>query len=305
MNGINLAVGRSVGRSVALIDVDSHNFPNLCLMKISAYHKSLGDQVEWWNGLKHYDLAYQSRVFDDTYTKDLEWVVNADEVIKGGTGYDLHSALPEEIEHIYPDYSLYGTDKAYGYLTRGCPRACPFCIVSEKEGRKSRQVAGLDEFWRGQKEIVLLDPNITASKECEKLFDDLIRTKAWINFSQGIDARCLTDKGADQLNQMKVRMIHFAWDNYEMKTYEKLKEIRPLIEKRSRETRVYVLTNFNTTHEQDLERIYKLRELDYDPFVMIYDKPHAPRLTRKMQRWCNNKYVFRSCENFEDYRSDI
>ena len=300
-NGINLAVGRSVGRSVALIDVDSHNFPNLCLMKLSAYHKSLGDNVEWWNGLKHYDIVYQSRVFDDTYTKDLEWVVNADEIIKGGNGYDLKSVLPDEIEHIYPDYSLYGTDKAYGFLTRGCPRHCPFCIVGDKEGLKSHQVAGLDEFWRGQKEIVLLDPNITASKECEKLFDDLIKTNAWIEFNQGIDVRCLTDKGADQLNRMKTKMIHFAWDNYEMKTYEKLKKVRPLLKKDMRKMTVYVLVNFNTTHEQDLERIYKLRELDYSPYVMIYDKPHAPKLTRQMQRWCNNKFIFRSCDNFEDY----
>lgn len=290
-------------QTVGLIDVDSHNFPNLCLMKISAYHKSIGDNVEWWNGLKHYNRVYQSKVFDDTYTKDLEWAVNADEILKGGTGYDIHTTLPNEIEHIYPDYSLYGIkDTAYGFLTRGCPRHCPFCIVGDKEGLKSRQVADLDEFYQGQKEIILLDPNITASKECEKLFDDLINTKAWIDFSQGLDARLITNKECDQLNRMKIKMIHFAWDNYEMKTYEKLKEIRPLIEKRSRETRVYVLTNFNTTHEQDLERVYKLRELDYDPFVMIYDKPSAPKETRRLQRYVNNKAIFFKIDDFDEYK---
>ena len=262
--------------NIGLIDVDSHNFPNLCLMKISAHHKAKGDSVEWWNGLLHYDRVYQAKVFDDTYSKDNDWVINADEIIKGGTGYGLSSVLPDEIEHIYPDYSLYGIeDTAYGFLTRGCPRHCPFCIVGDKEGLKSHQVAGLDEFWRGQKEIVLLDPNITASKECEKLFDDLISTKAWIDFCQGLDVRCLTDKGADQLNQIKTKMIHFAWDNYEMKTYEKLKKVRPLLKKDMRKMTVYVLVNFNTTHEQDLERIYKLRELDYSPYVMIYDKATA------------------------------
>ena len=288
--------------NIGLIDVDSHNFPNLCLMKISSYHKAKGDDVEWWNGLLHYDRVYQAKVFDETYSKDNDWVINADEVIKGGTGYNLGSVLPDEIEYIYPDYSLYGIeDTAYGFLTRGCPRHCPFCIVGDKEGLKSHQVAELDEFWRGQKEIVLLDPNITASKDCEKLFDDLIDTKAWIDFCQGLDIRCLTDKGAEQLNRIKTKMIHFAWDNYEMKTYEKLKKFRPLIKKDMRKLTVYVLVNFNTTHEQDLERIYKLRELDYSPYVMIYDKPHAPKLTRQMQRWCNNKFIFRSCENFEDY----
>ena len=287
--------------NIGLIDVDSHNFPNLCLMKISAYHKAKGDNVEWWNGLKHYDRVYQSKVFDDTYSKPFEWVVNADEIIKGGNGYDLKSVLPDEIEHIYPDYSLYGTNKAYGFLTRGCPRHCPFCIVGDKEGLKSRQVAELDEFWRGQKEIVLIDPNITASKECEKLFDDLINTKSWIEFNQGIDARLLTDKGADQIDKMKIRMLHFAWDNYEMQTYEKLKHIRPVLHKRGRELRVYVLTNYNTTHEQDLERIYKLKGLDYDPYVMIYDKPHAPKETRRLQRYVNNKAIFYSIISFDEY----
>ena len=221
----------------------------------------------------------------------------------GGTGYDLENKLPDEIEHIYPDYSIYGVeDKAYGFLTRGCPRACPFCIVSAKEGRKSVHVADLDEFYRGQKEIVLMDSNVTASKDCERLFNQLIESKALINFEGGLDIRFLTDKGADQINQMKTSMIHFAWDNYEFDTYEKLKRFRPMLTKDDRHLRVYVLTNYNTTHEQDLERVYKLRELGYDPFVMIYDKPDAPKQTKRMQRWCNNKWIFRSCENFEDYK---
>lgn len=288
--------------NIGLIDVDSHNFPNLALMKLSAYHKAKGDHVEWWNGLKHYDLVYQSKVFDKTYSQDNEFCINADEVIKGGTGYDLDNKLPYEVEHGMPDYSLYGIkDTAYGFLTRGCPRSCPFCIVSAKEGRNSVAVADLDEFFRGQKEIVLMDSNITASKDCERLFDQLIDSNAWVNFTQGLDIRLLTDKCASQTNQMKASMIHFAWDNYEFDTYEKLKRFRPMFEKRSRELRVYVLTNFSTTHEQDLERIYKLRELDYDPYVMIYDKPNAPKVTRDLQRWCNNKWIFRTVDDFEDY----
>ena len=287
--------------NIGLIDVDSHNFPNLALMKISAYHKSHGDKVEWWNGLKHYDRVYQSKVFDETYSDDLEFCVNADEIIKGGTGYDLKNKLPYEIEHQYPDYDLYGIeDRAYGFLTRGCPRGCPFCIVKEKEGN-THTVAELSEFWRGQKEIILMDSNITASKECEEHFDNLIKTKAWIDFEGGLDVRFLTDKGASQLNDMKIKYIHFAWDNYEFKTYEKLKRVRPLIKHDHRKVMVYVLTNFNTTHEQDLERVYKLRELDYDPYVMIYDKPHSPKTTRKLQRWVNNKFVFWSVDRFEDY----
>lgn len=147
-----------------------------------------------------------------------------------------------------------------------------------------------------------MDSNITACKDCEKHFESLIESKALINFEGGLDIRFLTDKGADQLNRMKTSMIHFAWDNYEFKTYEKFKKFRPLLKQDDRHLRVYVLTNFNTNHEQDLERIYKLKELGYDPFVMIYDKPNAPKITRQLQRWCNNKYIFRSCEKFEDYK---
>jgi len=288
--------------NVGLIDVDSHNFPNLALMKISAYHKELGDSVEWWNGFMHYDKVYISKVFDETYTQDIDTCINADEIIKGGTGYNLSNKLPDEIEHHYPDYSLYGiSNTAYGFLTRGCPRGCGFCIVAEKEGRKSVQVAELGEFWNGQKNIILLDPNLTACKDSEKLFNDLIKTKTDIEFTQGLDIRCMTDKNAEQLNQLKLKILHFAWDNYEFNTYEKLKYFRSKLNYDSRKLKVYVLTNFNTTHEQDLERIYKLRELDYDPYVMIYNKPYAKKETKRMARWVNNKFIWRSCERFEDY----
>ena len=170
---------------VGLIDVDSHNFPNLALMKLSAYHKGKGDHVEWWNGLKHYDVVYKSKVFTELYSHDDDFCINADTIIKGGTGYDLQNKLPYEVEHQCPDYQLYGiTDRAYGFLTRGCPRHCPFCIVTDKEGA-THTVADVDEFWLGQKEIILMDSNITASKDCEMLFEQLICTGAYINFEGG------------------------------------------------------------------------------------------------------------------------
>lgn len=290
---------------IGLIDVDSHNFPNLALMKLSAYHKARGDSVEMWNGLMEYDRVYKSKIFDETYSEDMEFCINADEVIEGGTGYGLDNKLPDEVEHTFPDYGLYGiNNRAYGFLTRGCFRNCPFCIVTQKEGT-THTVADLSEFWNGQREIVLMDSNITASKDCERLFDDLISSGARINFEGGLDIRTLTDKGSDQLNRMRTSMIHFAWDNYEFETYEKLKRFRPMLKKRGRNIRVYVLTNYNTTTEQDVERVQKLRELDYDPFVMIYDKPHAPRITKRLQRWCNNKYIFRACDSFDDYIGGI
>jgi len=269
-------------------------------MKISAYHKSLGDDVEFWNGLLEYDKVYMSKVF--TFTNDVSTIIQADEVIKGGTGYDLQNKLPLEVEHKYPDYELYNIkNTAYGYLTRGCPRGCEFCIVKDKEGQKTYKVADLNEFWNGQKEIKLLDPNLLACKEWKELMQQLIDSSAWIDFTQGLDIRLMTDEKAYMLNQVKAKMIHFAWDNYEFKTYEHLKEFRPCFKYDFRKLRVYVLTNFNTTHEQDLERVYKLKELGYDPYVMIYDKYNAPIQTRYLQRWVNNKIIFRTIDKFEDY----
>lgn len=138
---------------IGLLDVDGHNFPNIALMKISAWHKQQGDEVEWCFPMKHYDKVYMSKVF--TFTPDFNTCINADEIIKGGTGYyypDGGDPLTNGIEHIYPDYKLYNIkDTAYGFLTRGCPRGCEFCIVEKKEGLCSRKVADLSEFWRGQK----------------------------------------------------------------------------------------------------------------------------------------------------------
>lgn len=161
---------------IGLIDVDSHNFPNLALMKISAWHKKNGDSVEWWNGLKHYDRVYKAKVFDDTYTKDNDFVIQADKVIKGGTGYGLSGELPYDIEHIYPDYELYGIDDtAYGFLTRGCPRHCSFCIVGDKEGLISHKVADLKEFWHGQHNIEIMDANLLACKDKHNLLSQLAK----------------------------------------------------------------------------------------------------------------------------------
>lgn len=294
---------------IGLIDVDGHNFPNLALMKISAWHKQQGDEVEWHWGWGQYDKVYMSKVFDSTYTPDIPEPLNAKEIIKGGTGYGLDNKLPYEIEHIYPDYSLYPEltrDTAYGFLSRGCPRACPFCIVAEKEGRRSVKVADLSEWWDGQKHIKLLDPNITACSDRIELLSQLAESKAWVDFTQGLDARLLNAEVIETLNEVKVKMLRFAWDSMDqseqvLKGLRLYKEMGAL--KDERRTKVYVLVNFDTTMEENLYRIYHLREIGFDPFVMIYDKPNAPREIKRMARWVDNKFIWRSCEKFEDYQN--
>lgn len=293
---------------IGLIDVDSHNFPNLAQMKISAWHKQQGDEVEWWWGWGQYDRVYMSKVFDDTYSPDHPEPVNTKEIVKGGTGYGLENKLPDEIEHMYPDYSLYPEltkDTAYGFLSRGCPRGCPFCIVKDKEGRKSYKVADLSEWWSGQKNIVLCDPNLLACREHMELLKQLADSKAWVDLNQGVDARLLTMENIEALNQVKIKNIHFAWDLMDQSdAVLRGLTLYGLYGKRTSHGTcgtVYVLTNFNTTMEENLHRVYTLRDMGYDPYIMIYDKPHAPREVKMLARWCNNKIIFKKTDRFEEY----
>lgn len=563
---------------IGLIAVDTHNFPNLPLMKISAYHKARGDNVDWHFKMYHYDIVYISKVF--TSDKDIDYPIYAEQIIKGGTGYGLQNKLPDEIEHMCPDYTIYPQyNESYGFLTRGCPRAClhgdtiirttngsfpireligkenikvlsrkedgrigfvpainicktgenrklirvsfddgthidctpdhkfkrflngnqyepvrefdtradelkpcdsvvavkvyktrdgyeeiswgrrkriryhrlvvesdigrilkhdeyvhhkngnpldnricnleitdptkhiklhpeisermkinnpvhkmdetakerwkknisnsgkgvkrtmeqrikyrnsklgaknpnyidgkhtgqpsrinhkvvsiveldglhdtycmeipdihwffandvfvhncDFCIVSEKEGRKSHQVADLNDFHRGQKVIKLLDPNLLACKDREKLIQQLADSKSYIDFTQGLDIRLADKDIIEQLNKLKIKMLHFAWDNPREDLADKFIEFdRYTNVKDERKRRVYVLTNFDSTHDEDLHRIYTLQRLGYDPFVMIYEKDTAPLQTRQLQRWCNNKPIYRKVPDFREY----
>ena len=301
---------------IGLIDVDGHNFPNLALMRISAYHKAMGDQVEWWwNDFIHYDIVYISKIFSDAYTKDVPEPLNADKVIKGGTGYcislvdgvevfdkDKNEELPPEIEKMFPDYSLYPQyDFAVSMTSRGCPRGCSFCHVGAKEGRCAVKVANVSDFWNGQKEIRILDPNITACKEKRELMNQYKETGAILDFTQGLDIRLLNDDDIADINEMRLRTLHFAWDNPKDDLETKFRNFANGFRRKSNIGMVYCLTNFNSTMEENLYRIYTLRDMGYDPYVMVYDKPHAPKEIKQLQRWCNNKIIFKSCKRFEDY----
>lgn len=304
---------------VGLIDVDGHNFPNLALMRISAYHKAKGDEVEWWwSDMEHYDVVYMSKVFGDTYSSDAPIPLNADVVHRGGTGYCIQTkdgkevfehthnvSLPDEVERMFPDYSIYPQfDFAVSMTSRGCPRGCAFCHVAAKEGRCSVKVADVSDFWNGQKRIKVLDPNITACRDKRDLLRQYAETGAEIDFTQGLDIRLLDEADIADINRMKIKEVHFAWDNpaddlaSRFAAYAAAAKHKP----HGRYGTVYCLTNFNSSTEEDLRRIYTLDELGFDPYVMIYNKPSAPLTTRRLQAWCNNKILFRSCRRFEEVR---
>ena len=307
-------------KRIGLIDVDGgKSFPNLALMKISAWHKAQGDDVSWYNPFDEwYDDVYLSKVF--SFTPDYDYCINASNIHRGGTGYcidlvdgkevfhkERDHELPYEVEHIYPDYSLYPhltKDTAFGFLTRGCPRGCSFCIVAGKEGRCSRKVADLSEFWHGQKKIVLCDPNILACPDWKDLLTQLRDSHAVIDINQGLDIRMITPEKMDLLNQIKIKQIHFAWDRYQdkdiilpkFKMFSELSRMHHM-----KDIIVYTIVNFDTTLEQDLERIYTLREMGFWAYVMVYDKEDCEKVYNDLQRWVNNRFVFAKCPRFEDY----
>lgn len=320
---------------IGLIDVDGHNFPNLCLMKLSAYHKQKGDTVEWYSEERDmYDIVYMSKVFSNSYSPDHLTPTNAKKVVRGGTGYAIQydvalgkeiydsakdKGLPKKVEMIYPDYSIYpeytgwgkslAKQTAFGFLTRGCPRNCKFCHVSTKEGRCSHKVADLNQFWNGQGNICLSDPNILACDDAPELLNQLISSKAKIDFNQGLDARLLTPELADKLAHMKLATPHFAMDS--MKSIDRVRYGLDLYVNACkrvkgkwnwRDAKVFCLTNFDTTHEQDMERIRIIQECECWPYVMIYNKPSAPQITKRLQRWTNSPAAYATTTDFDEYQ---
>lgn len=286
--------------NVCLIDVDS-KIPNLALMRISTYHKQRGDDVKlgYEPLFDNPDLCYASKIFD--FTPEPEYMPDC-ETLKGGTGYDLAAKLElPNYDRIMPDYSLYGCDYAIGRFTRGCPNRCPWCVVPKMDGNEMRHVADLSDFWDGQKVVRLLDDNIMADadefvRDCEQL------SRAGVHVIwEALDIRLVTDETAKALASVKQeKSIHFAWDGHSQddavpRGIETLKRngIKPW------RLMFYVLVGFNTSRDYDLHRIYTLRDMGANPFVMPFDK--SDRYQKDLARWCNNKFVFKSTPRFEDY----
>lgn len=287
---------------IGLIDVDGHNFPNIALMKIASYHRSRGDVVEMASPMfSHYDRIYASKVF--TFSKDFnELEYDADEIVRGGTGYDIKSRLPEEIENhrglaydLYPQYSF-----SVQFYSRGCIRHCPFCLVHDKEGA-IHSVEPME--WNPKAEwIEVLDNNFFAAPKWRDAVADLKRQGLPVKF-HGIDVRIMDEEQAFALNSIKRKgLIHIAWDLPQIDLTPQLnamiKYIKPY------KIACYVLVGFNSTMEQDLYRLRTLKRLGILPFVQPfrdYENKRVPSQYEKdLGRWANRAWIFKSSD-FVDF----
>lgn len=290
---------------IGLVDVDGHHYPNLALMKLSAWHKAQGDLVEFADPMfGRYDKVYMSKVF--TFSADC-----ADhypcQIVKAGTGYhDYTTVLPDEIEHMCPDYSLYGVREAYGFITRGCVNRCPWCIVPRKEGA-IRPASPLSEFIGDKRRAVLLDNNVLASDFGLQQIEEIVRRGIAVDFNQGLDARRACDDPyiLDLLARVKwIRHIRFACDN-KSQLPSVIQCVERLIHRGVGRHRFFVYCLVTDDIADALYRINSLRELHIDPFAQPYrdfDSNTQPtREQRRIASWCNKKSVFYSCE-FQNFR---
>ena len=285
---------------IGLFDVDGHNFPNLALMKLSAWHKRKGDNVEFINNFFKYDIVYKSKVF--TYSKEDQTVIKADHIIEGGTGYNFN-VLSDEVEHILPDYDLYDCEHAYGFLTRGCPNKCSWCIVPNKEGDIIPN-ADISEFIGDKKSAVLMDNNVLASEHGLKQIEKIIDMKIKVDFNQGLDARLIDNDIAKLLSKVKwIYRLRMACDTLSaveplLKAVELLRKYNCKCDHRFF---VYLLVK---DISDTLKRIAILKENNIDmfaqPFIDYQNNIMPTREQKRLARYVNHKAIFKSVK-YEDY----
>lgn len=286
---------------ISLIDIDS-KIPNLALMKLSAYYKIKGYEVVL--NMPIYN-AFAERVFasiifeENKHKADIYKNLN---ITIGGSGTGNYSVkLPDDIEKIMPDYDLYNCNYSLGFTSRGCIRNCPFCIVRVKEG-KFHSVADIYDLWdRRHKEIVLMDNNILASKtHFMKITDQVLKENLCVDFNQGLDFRFLDDDICRRLKQLKNKhRWRFAFDNPKEK--DKVEKAIELLKKHGIKSCFwYVLVGFNTTWEEDIERLEFLKKQDQRPYIMRYKTVKKQKKYIRLAEWVNQPHLFVKM-TFEEY----
>ena len=292
--------------NIGILAVDS-NYPNLALMKISGYHKLKGNQVEWYNPFNHYDKVYMAKIFSFTENYQ-QWITNADHIEKGGTGYDISKVLPSDIDCMVPDYSLYNLDDktAYGFLTRGCPNKCKWCIVPQKEGKIAPYMDIEEIAVNNRKNIILMDNNVLASKYGLQQIEKIIRLKLRVDFNQGLDVRLVTDEVARLLAKVKwIKRIRFGCDTPGQ--IAECERATALIDKYGYKGEYFFYCILLNDFKESFERINHWRNKGsrFLPHVQPYrdfNNPRqiVPQWQNDLAGWADKKQVFRSCE-FRDF----
>ena len=288
---------------IGLHDSDNTGFPNLAIMKISAWHRANGDQVEWWNPLLSYDKVYSSKVF--TFTPECGYL--PPDAIKGGTGYGIYDALPEEIDKMKPDYSLYpACDHAIGFLTRGCIRNCPWCVVPRKEGlirpyRTWREVKRPDS-----RDIVFMDNNVLACEHGIAQIQDMIGENVRVDFNQGLDARLISSEVAELLSKLKwIRFIRMSCDTDAMLDVV-LNAIHRLNHCGVKPYRVFVYLLVQDIASAE-RRAIALRNVGAEVFAQPYrdfeNNVEPSDEQKRFARWVNRKAIFKSVDQFSQYNT--
>ena len=284
--------------NVALYDVDS-KIPNLALMKLARFHRDRGDTVQLYSPIfgQTYDKIYASKIFDFSDGSGLD----PERMEIGGTGWELTSALPDEVDALQPDYSFYGYPHNVGFTMRGCRFQCPFCVVPKKEGRPSIENT-IKEIWqqRDSDFIVLLDNDFFGNPQWRDRIAEIKAHDLRVNFSQGINIRVINEEQARALASVRfsnikgtAKQVHFAWDRFKD---ERL--IHRGIDRciaagiRPKQMMFFVLIGFDTTPDEDLYRVEALRGRGCDPFAMPYDRTDTYQ--RRFARWVNHKAIFKS-----------
>ena len=285
---------------IGLVDVDGHNFPNIALMKIASWHRQQGDTAEWVNGFEPYDRIYMSKVF--TFTPDDHTIYQCPDIRRGGTGYDIRSKLPDEIDHHRGlAYDLYPNCRfSVQFYSRGCIRNCPFCLVHDKEGGIH---AVEPMLWNPHAEwIEVLDNNFFAVPNWKWAVEDLRRQWLPVKF-HGVDVRNMNEEQAAALNSIRIKgYIHIAWDLPSIDLTPQLEAMVKYI--KPYKIVCYVLVGFNSTIHQDLHRLRTLKRLGILPFVQPYrdykNNRSPSHYEKDLQRWANRAWIFKSTD-FYDY----
>lgn len=318
--------------NIGLVDVDGHHgkkkwgstsYLNLALGKLARWHTMQGDRVEWAKPIdlfnrEHYDIIYASKVFN--FSPDVDYrEYSYDKLVKGGTGYDIHSQLPTDIDRIQPLYELFPwvpENTAYGFLTRGCPNKCSWCVVPKKEG-SIRPYMDVDEIAiEGRNHIVLMDNNILAAGDYAKeQLKKIIDRGYYIDFNQAMDARLVTDEYAELLGRCKWinGRIRFGCDTTQQ--IDHCDRAMQMIDRNGfrGEYFLYTMVGGNNDLQECYDRIHywwqrlqDFRRGDHSRRpVYAYAQPYRdptnpnhviPKWQKDMAQWCNKRMIFCRCD---------